>query len=160
MLTTRLFDVHGERAVVIDRALLAIIGAEDAEELELTTDGQRLVLQLPRIGAASATRPVVNIGLDDVRFDDPRETLKFIGELREHFGFGQEQFVELHHFRDRASLEAHISYCKKTKRFTSSTNTIVAKRLALCLRLLRQGRKWSEVIARVTSEHPFPTTTR
>jgi hypothetical protein len=160
MLVKRLIDVGGERAVVIDRALLAVIGAEDAEELELTTDGQRLILKLSRSVSPVWPVAVPSNALDEVRYDDPSTTLKLIAELREHYGFGQDQFRQLHHFEDRASLEAHITYCTKTRRFTASTNVIVARRLALCLHLLRQGTKWNEAIDRAHSELRFPTQKR
>lgn len=152
--------MEGGRAIIFEVPLLAIIGADDAQELELTTDGQRLILSVPRVTLPSSV-PVDGLGPSSryedsgTRYDDPKITLSLIEELQEQYGFNQDHFRQLHHFNDRASLQQHIKYCHNTKRFTAETNVIVAKRLALCLRLLRQGQSWNEAISRAHGQLPF-----
>lgn len=155
-----LVAMEGGRAVVFELPLLAIIGAEDAQELELTTDGQRLILSAPRVTPSNNVRedglgPSNHREDNGTRYDDPKLTLSLIKELQDQYGFNQGHFRQLHHFNDRASLQQHIKYCNNTGRFTADTNVIVAKRLALCLHTLQRGRSWPEAISRAHVELPF-----
>jgi len=158
----KLLKMDGGLAVVIDLPLLAVIGAEDASEIELTTDGSRLILSPVRGGTgASAPTKVVSAlpppssdrSLDR---DDPKVSLRAIRELQEDFGFTAEHFHQLHHFGPKASLQAHINYCEGTGRFRSETNAVVNERLNHCLQLRRNGVAWDEAIESARATHPMP----
>lgn len=156
----KLVPVQGGMAVVIDIPLLAIVGAEGATELDLSTDGTRLILSPVRGArrdvheAPTPVRPNATAGEYDC--DDPKETLRVIRELQEKHGFTQEHFRKLHHFGPKASLQAHINYCAGTGRFRSVTNAIVCQRLFMCLALLDDGASWDLAIERARAEFPFP----
>jgi transposase len=149
-------------AVVIDLPLLAIIGAEGATEVELTTDGHRLVLTPVRLAEpvpptpGQRRRPSVPEEIGAIDRDDPKQSLRIIQELQAKFGFTADHFKQLHHFGPKASLQTHIRYCEGTARFRAETNAIVHERLALCLRILRDGGTWDRAIERSRLAHPFP----
>ena len=151
----RLLDMQGGKAVVIDLPLLAIIGAENATALELTTDGQRLILSVAK---ETETPTITAEPAPPIEFhaDDPKETLRLINELRRLYGLTQEHFRRLHHFGPKSSLEQHIRYCEGTIRFSSQTNAILARRLALCLKLRSEGQTWETAIAQASSQFRFP----
>lgn len=151
----RLLDMQGGKAVVIDLPLLAIIGAEKATALDLTTDGQRLILSVAKETETLAI-PGAPSRSTEFHADDPKETLRLIDELQRLYGLTQEHFRRLHHFGPKSSLEQHIRYCEGTIRFSSQTNAIVARRLALCLKLRSEGQPWETAIAQASSQFRFP----
>lgn len=159
-----LVDMNGGRAVVLELPLLAIIGAEGATFLELTTDGNRLILSPPRTGQFGGAEPApgpvptreansVVAGLDP---ENPKETIRLIHVLQAQHGFTQEHFRRLHHFGPKASLPTHSAYCSGTGRFRAVTNVIVAQRLASCMQTREAGGSWDEAIERARREFPFP----
>lgn len=176
-----LIAMNEGKAVVIDHALLAIIGAEDATALELTTDGARLILSPVREDARPAVRNVITQGSEAVAgrsemavrasvvsaptpeilqsdFDpkDPKDSARLIELLQERHGFRQEHFQRLHHFSHRANLTTHLAYCGGTTRFRAQTNVIVAQRMLLCLQLRERGERWDAAIAAARSRFPLP----
>src|SRR5690349_19369939 len=142
----RLIPMNGGLAIVLDLPLLAIIGAEGAVELDLTTDGQRLLLQPLADQKREAPARRVSNPASSFDRDNPKETVRIIRELQQRHNFGQEHFRKLHHFGPKASLQSHINYCEGTARFKSETNAIVAERLARCLELRNEGLDWGESI--------------
>jgi len=158
----KLVKVDGGLAIVIDLALLAVIGAEGATELDLTTDGSRLILTpIPGRPAAPVfqqRKATPSPQLEGMTFDrdDPKASHRAIQELQERFGFTPEHFTHLHHFGPKASLKAHINYCMGTSRFRSETNAVVNERLNHCLRLRRDGAGWNEAIESAVATHPMP----
>ena len=146
--------MQGGKAVVIDLALLEVIGCPpDATELDLTTDGERLILSKVRRRSALLQSPRSMV----LEFDrnDPKVAVRLLEELRNH-GFTQEHFVKIHHFRSRASLEQHIKYSAGTGSFKAETNRLVSDRLNICLELLREGATLDAAIAAALDEHPLP----
>lgn len=141
-------------AVVIEDALLGVIGAQDATELELTTDGVRLMLAPVRDGQCARAVASSDDGFDA---SDPRESVRVIDELLTRQGLTEEHFRRLHHFGARASLRHHLNYCEGTERFTAHTNIVVARRLAACLRLRRSGLDWDHVVEQTRRAYPFGT---
>jgi hypothetical protein len=131
------------KAIVIDLPLLAIIGAESATELELTTDGRRLILSVPSRSS---------VGFDR---NDPKVAVRLLEELARVYGFTSEEFKMLHHFGRKASMEQHIDYCKGTARFRAETNAIVSDRLNHVLEHLRNGGSMATAIAEARRDFPF-----
>lgn len=146
----KLIPMEGGKAIVIDLPLLAIIGADDAAELDLTTDGERLILSKVR-GAARSRSSSTRSDFDR---DDPKAALRLIREMQK-LGFTQDHFRQLHHFGPRASLAAHIKYCDGTGRFTAETNRIVSDRLNYCLEHVVAGTPWDEAIKAARDAFPF-----
>lgn len=158
----KLIPMEGGMAVVLEIPLLAIIGAEGVTEMELTTDGQRLILSPLRPARREAPTPVSpgqpNVDASGFDADNPKESLRVMRVLQAKHGFTQEHFRQLHHFGPKASLQAHINYCAGTGRFKSETNPIVGQRLYLCLQLREKRATWEDAIARARKEYPFPAT--
>ena len=176
-----LIEMEGGKAVLIDHALLAIIGAEDATALDLITDGTNLILRPLREGvgvsraAAIVNSPstfvpkaeievkapetlkrtpeLVRAGFDPWR---PMDSVHLIRLLQAKYNFAQEHFQRLHHFERRSNLSTHIAYCTSTNKFRAVTNAIVAQRMLLCLQLLEQGESWDTAISEARSRLPFP----
>jgi hypothetical protein len=155
-------EMEGGMAVVLDLPLLAIIGAEGAKELELTTDGSRLILtpipgsRVQPSGPSDAMGRPPALREEPFDRDDPKRALPLIKELQEGYGFTPDHFRQIHHFGPKASLQTFVTYCQGTARFRSATNAVVNERLRECLRLRREARTWDEVLERVRSAFPFP----
>jgi hypothetical protein len=67
------------------------------------------------------------------KWDKPEETLKLLDEL-EKFGFNDDAFWRLHHWREkkdrrRATIKAHRAYCEKHEVFRTGENPLVQERL-------------------------------
>lgn len=153
----QLTPVEGGKAVVIDLPLLAIIGAENATELDLTTDGERLILSKQR-GARHVVSASMPPSSPEQRsaFDreDPEVALQLLEEMQK-LGFTSNHFKELHHFGPKASLEQHIKYCKGTRRFSAETNRIVSDRLNFCLEQRNLETPWDAAIKAACEAYPF-----
>lgn len=93
---------------------------------------------------------------DELWGENPKGTLLVIAELQQKHGFTQEHFRKLHHFGPKASVKTHIKYCQGTASFTSETNLVVGRRLALCLKLVRTRVPLADAIERARLELPFP----
>ena len=145
----KLIAMDGGKAIVIDLPLLAIIGADNETELDLTTDGERLILSKLRGARTPGRSPTSAFDRDD-----PKAALHLIEQLQK-LGFNQEHFRQLHHFGPRASLPAHIKYCKGTGRFTAETNRIVSDRMNHCFDRVSSGASWGEAISSARDMFPF-----
>jgi hypothetical protein len=92
----------------------------------------------------------------------PKRTLDLL-DLLEPFGFNQDHFRAIHHFREEASIEAHRKYCGKTGSFTSKTNNDVRERLEVIYGLLacdritkrEDPRVMNHVVQLAIIEHPL-----
>jgi hypothetical protein len=142
---------------MIDDAILELIGAAEADALELTTDGQQLFLapvktvRDPPANVAARPSPSVT----DVDCENPKESVRAI-HVAQSLGFTQEHFRRIHHFGPKASIQAHVNHCLGTGRFTSKTNVIVCRRIVRSIELRDQGASWDDAIQSAVREHPFP----
>jgi hypothetical protein len=140
-------NVRGVLMIPVDPAVLDLLGIPLDAELEVSTDGKRLIL--------SSLRNVPEERQADPT-EDPKRTLIVLDELKNRHDLTPELFRQIHHFGPRASLESHRKYCEGTKTFRSQTNIIVSRRLAECLRRLDAGEDWATAIKAVRKHHPFP----
>lgn len=158
----KLIPFEGGKAIVIDLPILALIGAENEIELDLTTDGRVLVLSKPRRVARSQSSinatPDSKTDLPDclANYDreDPRVAYELLRELQKR-GFRLSHFQRLHHFRGGASIENHLRYCKNRSRFTGETNRLVSDRLRVCFEHLLQGTTLDAAVEAALDAHPL-----
>ncbi len=155
--------------LVIERPILELLNITKDTELELTTDGRRLIVEaIP--SRMSGPIAVEAAGGDEGRdraagieeegdFTDPRRTIEILDALAKEFGFSNERFRELHHAANyRPTINAHRSYCTKLIDEGSSfrpgeTNERTARRMEACLRGLRVGKSWDSAIAEAVNRY-------
>lgn len=153
----KLVKVGNGRGVVIDDAILDLIGGAEIEDWELTTNGHQLILEPLRVEVVRKVAPPPSTGAPLGRIDgeNPKDTVRAI-EYAQARGFTPDHFRRIHHFGPKASLQAHINHCLGTGRFTSKTNVIVCQRLVRAIELREQGFTWDDALTAAIRQYPFP----
>ncbi|MBX3155001.1 MAG: hypothetical protein KF773_03300 [Deltaproteobacteria bacterium] len=114
----------------------------------------------PRVAPSTSTRAACPhpMPASSLEFDPnhPTHTVEVLDQLIGSYRFEQRHFRRLHHSA-KASLTAHINYCRELKNgFTSARNSTIARRLHRLLEYLRGGQEMDLAVDRVSRELPMP----
>jgi hypothetical protein len=155
--------LDGKPALVLDDVLIRLVGAESTTEWDLSTDGRRFILTpcsaVPpeRIEAVAprAAAPSPKPGEPDFRI--ARKSADLLERLRDRDEdpLTPSHFQRIHHFQEKASLEAHINYCRGTEQFRSKTNVDLARRLAIIAELIEQGLSMDQAVQAAVDRIPI-----
>lgn len=157
----RLKPVSGGYAVIIDRSTMDLLQIAPGAEMEVMTDGRRLILSpvddhsrgSVAVSGLNATAPRAA----DPDFRDPAVTVRLIEELqRPPYNMMPRHFSALHHFEEKASVATHLEYSRQRATFRRGRNEVVARRLLACLRARQAGKGWEDAIQAARAAHPMP----
>jgi hypothetical protein len=154
---TNVIPVGEGRGILINELFFGLMGVPGASELELTFDGRSIRLapvDQPSLSARPMDLPSSASSLDAAKCTDPKESIRVL-RIAQELGFTQDHFQRIHHFGAKASIQAHITHCTATSRFTSQTNVIVCRRLTRSIELRKQGAPWDDAINLAISEYPM-----
>jgi len=140
----KLVRLRGNLCLPLDKAVLDLLGIQADAEVEVTTDGLRLII-------APLRAPVVT---HRDAAEDPKTSFDVLTELRDAYAMKPRHFQALHHLA-HASIPTHLAYCGNDKRrFNSANNIAVARRLIECRRLLASGSSWEVAIGAALALYP------
>jgi hypothetical protein len=142
----RIVRIQGKPYLPLDNAVLELLGIVDDAEVEVSTDGLRLL-----IAPVHIAKPADHVDAAEL----PQTTVEVLRELRDAFVMKPKHFQALHHLT-HASVPTHLKYCEDGKqRFNSANNVAVARRLIECRRLLRAGASWESAINAALALYPL-----
>lgn len=150
----RLTSFGNSLGFILERPILDLLRIDRETEFEVSTDGNRLILEpIRRARRVTAERPEGRPEAEAPDFTDPATTHALLAELERNHGLTLDLFRRLHHFGARATLEAHKKYAPGRYQ-AGQTNEATAKRLHACLTRLHAGGDWNEAIDEARRLHP------
>jgi antitoxin MazE len=164
----RLTFVGNSLGLVIERPILDLLNITKDTELEVTTDGRRLIIEPAASQNEAPTLPAsiqpdnrspVDDHPDAREFADPQRTIELLDQLV-RLKMDNDRFRKLHHAQNyRNTITAHRSYCtmlveRRASFRVGETNAVTAQRLSWCLDQLRAGQSWEVAIAEALRRFP------